>query len=127
MPSVYSDHVGAPTYSKASQAVSCPDTVCGTEVSGIGVPGKGSGGKQVLLKMVLLLLGQDLESLVTEHNSSAGLEGMKDTSFCKAQFGYECALGIVYRVQSSLGFLPYTSRSKVHRFLALAHATIPGG
>lgn len=46
LPSVYSDHVGAPAYSKASQAVSCPDTVCGTEVSGIGVPGKGSGGNK---------------------------------------------------------------------------------
>lgn len=48
LPSVYSDHVGAPTYSKASQAVSCPDTLWGIEVSGIGVPGKGFGGKQVL-------------------------------------------------------------------------------
>lgn len=31
------------------------------------------------------------------------------------------------RGRGSLGFLPYTSKSKVNRFLALAHATIPGG
>lgn len=56
LPSVYSDHVGAPAYSKAGPAVSCPDTVALRPLALVSL-GRVMGANRFYKKMDLLLLG----------------------------------------------------------------------
>lgn len=70
MPSVYLDHVGAPTYSKARQAVSCLPLFVALRSLALVSLGRVMGANRFYKNMVLLLLGQDSEPLVSKHNSS---------------------------------------------------------
>lgn len=70
LPSVYSDHVGAPTYSKASQAVSCLTLFVASRSLALVSLGRVMGANRFYKNVVLLLLGQDSEPLDSKHNSS---------------------------------------------------------
>jgi hypothetical protein len=63
--------------------------------------GRVMGANRFYKKMVLLLLGQDLEPLVTKHNSSCRSRRNEKCQVQYSPIGYECAFRIAHGVQLS--------------------------
>lgn len=70
LPSVYSDHVGAPTTQKRAQQCPAQTPFVALRPLTLVSLGRVMGANRFYKKMVPLLLGQDLVPLVTKHNSS---------------------------------------------------------
>lgn len=70
LPSVYSDHVGAPTTQKRAQQCPAQTPFVALRPLTLVSLGRVMGANRFCKKMVPLSLGQDLVPLVTKHNSS---------------------------------------------------------